>query len=224
MTKKALLIMTMLLIPVGRVIAKGQTESQAQGSTVQENGQSGTASATGVQVKNQNMIKTQNEGEDSQLTVQNAESQKTEKSKEESETEVMQSMDKVSDQVKLLIETTGAKGGIGDKVRDIAQSQVKNQDEIKSDVEKLNARGSLVKILLGADKKTVQSLEMKMEQNRLMIQQLEELKLETNNTSDLQQLQETIDLMIYQNTSLQDKVERESKGNGVFGWLVALFN
>lgn len=207
--------MALVLVPVGGVMAKGQNESPMQGSE---------ASATGVQVKKQNMIKTQNEGEDSQLNVQNAESQKTEKSKEESETEVMQSMDKVSDQVKLLIETTGAKGGIGEKVRDIAQSQVKNQDEIKSDVEKLNARGSLVKILLGADKKTVQSLEMRMEQNRLMIQQLEELKLETNNTSDLQQLQETIDLMIYQNTSLQDKVERESKGNGVFGWLVALFN
>lgn len=67
-------------------------------------------------------------------------------------------------------------------------------------------------------------MEQKMEQNRLMIQQLEELKLQTKNTGDLQQLQETIDLMTYQNTSLQNKIDKESKSNGMFGWLVNLFN
>ena len=82
----------------------------------------------------------------------------------------------------------------------------------------------MAKILVGSDKKKIQSLEEKMEQNRLMIQQLEELKLQTKNTGDLQQLQETIDLMTYQNTSLQNKIEKENKVNGIFGWLVNLFN
>jgi hypothetical protein len=67
-------------------------------------------------------------------------------------------------------------------------------------------------------------MEQKMEQNRLMIKQLEELKLQTKNTGDLQQLQETIDLMTYQNTSLQNKIDKENKSNGIFGWLINLFN
>ena len=67
-------------------------------------------------------------------------------------------------------------------------------------------------------------MEQKMEQNRLMIQQLEQLKLQTTNSGDLQQLQQTIDLMTAQNTSLQDRVDEENKINGMFGWLINLFS
>jgi hypothetical protein len=123
-----------------------------------------------------------------------------------------------------LIETVGAKGGIGQEVKEIAQSQTKLQDEIESDVVQLNSRGTVSKFFIGSDKKLIKSMEQKMEQNRLMIQQLEELKLQTKNSGDLQQLQETIDLMTYQNTSLENKIDKESKSNGMFGWLVNLFN
>jgi len=67
-------------------------------------------------------------------------------------------------------------------------------------------------------------MEQQMEQNRLMIQQLEELKLQTTDADDLEQIQQTIDLMTYQNTSLQEKIDSESKVNGLFGWLANLFN
>ena len=172
---------------------------------------------TETQVKNQNQVQTKNEGEDSQLSVKTQEF-------EMMNNEVNESFEKVSNQVHMLIETTGAKDGLGQEVKDIAQNQIKLQDEVKMDLEELNSRGKLTKALIGSDKKLIKSMEQKMEQNQLMIQQLEQLKLETKNEEDFQQLEETIQLMTDQNTSLQTKVNEESKINGMFGWLLNLFN
>lgn len=176
-----------------------------------------TVTPTGNQVKNQNEVQTKNQGEEQQLSVKTQESEQLNQN-------IDDSLTKVSDQVHQLIETVGAKGGIGPQVKEIAQDQIKLQEEIKSDVSLLNSRSGLTKFFVGSDKKLVKSMEQRMEQNRLMIQQLEELKLQTTNSGDLQQLQETIDLMTYQNTSLQDKIGQENKVNGIFGWLVNLFN
>lgn len=67
-------------------------------------------------------------------------------------------------------------------------------------------------------------MEQQMEQNRLMIQQLEEIKTQTTNSGDIDQIQQTIDLLTYQNSSLQEKISNENKINGLFGWLANLFN
>jgi hypothetical protein len=160
---------------------------------------------------------TQNQGENQNSSVKTQES-------EQLNQEVNQSIVKVSDQVHELINTVGAKGGIGEQVREIAQNQVKLQEEVKTDFEKLNGRGKLVKLLIGSDKKITTSLENKIEQNTLMIQRLEELKLQTKNASDIQQIQETIEMLTYQNTSLQNKVNQEKETHGIFGWLVNLLD
>jgi len=137
--------------------------------------------------------------------------------------EIIKSVDKVSTQVLELINTVGAKGGIGEQVREIAQNQTQIQQEIKSDLEKINSRSTIAKFLVGGDKKLTQSLAQKLNQNNLMIENLEQLKLETKNQSDLSQLQETIDLMVYQNTSLQNKISLENKTRGIFSWITNLF-
>ncbi|MFA5750119.1 MAG: hypothetical protein WC895_02770 [Candidatus Shapirobacteria bacterium] len=223
--KKYLILSFLFLLVITPALAKGSTETQGQQLNTTTGSQkivtisptkNATISPTGNQVKNTNEVKTQNQGEDSQLSV------KTQESEQLNQT-VNDSFTKVSDQVHELIETVGAKGGIGQQVREIAQSQTKLQDEIKLDVTQLNSRGTVSKFFIGSDKKLIKSMEQKMEQNRLMIQQIEELKLQTKNTGDLQQLQKTIDLMTYQNTSLQKKIDKENKSNGMFGWLVNLF-
>lgn len=231
--KKYLILSFLFLLAITPVLAKSTTETGGQQTAVsgsQSNTTSGSqntvtasptrkpvVSPTGNQVKNTNVVQTQNQGEDSQLSVKTQEAEQLNQAVEDSLT-------KVSDQVLELIDTVGAKGGIGQQVKVIAQDQTKLQQEIKSDVTQLNSRGTMAKFFIGSDKKLIKSMEQKMEQNRLMIQQLEELKTQTQNQGDLEQLQLTIDLMTYQNTSLQSKVEKESKSNGMFGWLVNLFN
>jgi len=223
--KKYLILSFLFLLVVTPVVAKGTpvTSGQQMNSssttvtTTANPTNKPTVSPTGNQVKNQNQVKTQNQGEEKQLEVKTQEDEQLNKN-------VDDSFVKVSDQVHQLINTVGAKGGIGQEVKDIAQNQTKLQDEIKTTFNQINSRSSVAKLFLGSDKKMVKTMTQQMEQNRLMIQELEQLKLETKNSADLAQLQETIDLMTYQNTSLEEVVNKETKINGMFGWLINLFN
>ena len=220
--KKYLILSFLFLLVVTPAFAKSSngTAQPTQTGKPQNNATVTATSSitpTGNQVKNQNQIQTKNEGENQQLSVQTKES-------EQLNQDIDQNLQKVSDQVHQLIDTVGAKGGIGQQVKDIAQNQIKLQDEIKTNVSQLASRSAMIKFFIGSDKKTLKNMEQQMEQNRLMIQQLEELKLQTTNADDLDQIQQTIDLLTYQNTSLQEKIGNENKINGLFGWLVNLFN
>lgn len=175
-----------------------------------------SVSPTGQQVQNRNTVQTQNQGEDQQLQVKTNEA-------EQLNQEVDASLEKVSTKVQELLDTFGAKGGIGPKVKEIAQSQQQIQEKIKNSYEQLKNRGQLVRLFVGSDKKMTQALEQLTEENQLKIQELEELKTETKNEADLTQLQETINLMLYQNTSLGEKIAKEKQVNGLFGWFTRLF-
>ena len=179
--------------------------------------QTTTVSPTGNLVKNQNQVQTQNQGEGSKLMVKTKEN-------EQLNQEVDDSVQKVSTQVQELIDTVGAKSGIGQQVKEIAQNQQQNQEKIKSSVYELKNRGQLVRLFVGSDKKMTNALGQMIEENKLTIQKLEAMKNLTKNKAELTQLQETIDLMIYQNTSLDEKIAKENQVNGLFGWFTRLFN
>lgn len=226
--KKYLIISFLFLLAVTPAIAKGSPNTQSNNSspTTPTNNQNkstitqspkNTITPTGNQVKNQNQVKTKNQGDDQNLTVKTQEKEQSNQTAEENFT-------KVSDQVKELVDTVGSKTGIGQQVKEIAQNQNKVHENLKSNLAQLQLRKNFVKFFLGSDKKTLQNMEQHLEENKLLIQQLEALKTQTKNTSDLEQIQQTIDLMTYQDTSLQDKINQEDKVNGLFGWLTKLFN
>jgi len=227
----------LFLLAVTPVVAKGSsntnsqtgqanTQSTSNSPTITTNNQNKSTvtpspktsiTPTGNQVKNQNQVQTKNQGENQNLTVKTQE-------KEQSNQTVEENLTKVSDQVKELVDTVGVKTSIGQQVKEIAQNQTKIQENLKSNLAQLQLRKSFVKFFLGSDKKTLQSIEQHLEENKLLIQQLEELKTQTKNAADLEQLQQTIELMSYQDISLQEKINQEDKVNGLFGWLAKLFN
>ena len=222
--KKYLILSFLFLLVVTPAFAKGSSVNSNQNNPVVTSIKSTTSTTnkpsippTGTPVKNQNEVQTKNQGEEQQLNVKTQEKEQLNKTVDENFT-------KVSDQVHELINTVGAKGGIGQQVKEIAQNQVKNQESIKSELAQLQLRKSFVKFFLGSDKKTLQNINEELEQSKLLIKQLEELKTQTKNSADLTQLQETIDLITYQNTSLQEKIDQEGKVNGMFGWFAKLFN
>jgi len=222
--KKYLVLSFLFLLAITPAFAKGSSNTSNQQPSGQGNApivttavKNPSTTPTLDQVKNQNQVQTKNEGEEKQINVKNQENEQLDKSVDES-------FSKVSDQVHQLIETVGAKGGIGPEVKEIAQNQTKNQENIKSSLAQLQLRKSFVKLFIGSDKKTIQDIGQRLDENASLIKQLEELKLQTKNSSDRQQLQETIDLMTYQNNSLQEKVDRENQNKGMFGWLINLFN
>lgn len=173
--------------------------------------------ATITPVKNKNQVEIQNQGEEQQLSVQTQEDEQISRNIDEN-------FRQVSNQVQQLVETVGGRSDVGQEIKDMIQSQVKLQESIKVNISQLASRSALSKFFIGSDKGIIREIEQQREQNRLMIQQLEELKLQVVNSGDLDQIQQTINLLNYQNTSLEEKIETENKVNGLFGWLVNLFN
>ncbi|MDD3999237.1 MAG: hypothetical protein PHR98_04030 [Candidatus Shapirobacteria bacterium] len=217
--KKYLILSFVFLLISFPVVAKNAVNSPVQ-SQERVQTRNPSVSPTGQQVQNRNEVQTQNQGEESQLQVKTKES-------EQLNQEVEESVEKVSDYVHQLIEdrkTTGIKGGIGEKVSEFAQNQQQVQEKIKNSYEQLKNRGQLIRLFVGSDKKMTAALDQLVGENKLRIEELEALKNQTTNLADQTQLQETIDLMLSQNTSLQEKIAKEKQVNGLFGWFLKLFN
>ena len=217
--KKYLILSFVFLLISFPVVAKNAITTPVQSQNRVQT-QDTSISPTGQQVQNRNEVQTQNQGEESQLQVKTKES-------EQLNQEVEESVEKVSDYVHQLIEdrkTTGIKGGIGEKVSEFAQNQQQVQEKIKNSYEQLKNRGQLIRLFVGSDKKMTAALDQLVGENKLRIEELEALKNQTTNLADQTQLQETIDLMLYQNTSLQEKIAKEKQVNGLFGWFTRLFS
>ena len=183
-------------------------------------------SPTGNQVRNQNQVNTQNQGEDSQLQVNTQEEENLGEGQGEglqtrSQTAV-QNMSEVAKQVQLLLQTRTT-GGIGEQVRLIAQEQNQAQIQIQEQVNKLNSKGKFARFLTGTDYGAIKSLVQQLEQNQLRIEQLEELQNQLSNQGDITMVQETIQALIQENTSLQEVIAAEEKTFGLFGWLFKFF-
>lgn len=166
-------------------------------------------------VKNQ--VATQNQGEDQNIQVKTQEETSLNKT-------LNQSLDEVSTKVQQLADTIKSSPKINQELTEITDKEKSLTSDIKSTLNRIQTQSSVSRFLFGSDKNMIKSMEQQVEQNRLLIQQLEQLKSQIKNSSQLTQLQETLDLMIYQNTSLEEKISQESKLNGIFGWFINLIN
>ena len=114
-------------------------------------------------------------------------------------------------------------GGIGDQVRQIARDQIQSQIQIQEQVDKVDSRGKLVKLLLGPDYKALKNINQLMEQNRQRIQLLQELQNQLVSQVDKINIEETIQALIQENTSLQEAISAEEKTKSLLGWFLKLF-
>lgn len=228
--KKLILILSLFII-VGLVMpvfaANNGTGAQNTntGQHVQQQVNE-SPSPTGNQVKNQNQINTQNQGEDSQLQVNTQEEENLGEGQGEGlqtrNQNAIENMSEVAKQVQLLLQIRTS-DGIGEQVRLIAQEQNQAQEQIQEQVNKLNSKAKLARFLTGTDYGAIKSLMQQFEQNQLRIQQLEELQNQLSNQGDITKVQETIQALIQENTSLQELVAAEEKTFGLFGWLFKFF-
>ena len=189
---------------------------------------------TGAQVQNQNQVKTQNAGEDSEIQT-NTQEQEAQGDDQESQAQGMskgesprsqtakENMSIVSQKVEELLTTKTTQGGIGEQVKQIAQEQKQAQDQIQTELGKVDSRGGLLKSLIGPNYQALKNMQKQMEQNQLRIQQLEQLKNQLTNQGDITMVQETIQALTEQNTALQDRIALEKQSGSLLGWLFKLF-
>lgn len=206
--------------------AQGTAGTQ-QGTTKQVQQQLQVSpSSTGNQVQNQNQVKTQNQGEDSQIQTNTQEQENLGDGQGEGlqnrNQNAIQNMSEVAKQVQQLLQIRTT-GGIGEQVRQIAQEQNQAQTQIQEQLNKLESKGKLARFLTGTDYGAVKNLKQQLEQNQLRIEQLTQLQNQLSNQGDITMVQETIQALIQENTSLQERITAEEQVGSVFGWLVRLF-
>jgi hypothetical protein len=186
--------------------AKGETAGQGQQATANA---VMSASPSANMVGNKNEVQTQNKGEESMLQVNTAE-------KENLGT-------LVSQKVQELLDDETLEKGIGQQVKLFVQEQKQTQDKIQMDLDTASNRVGLLKSLIGPDYKALKNAKTQLELNQMRIKNLEELKLQLTNQSDMTMVTETIQALVDQNTALQNQVELEESSSSLLGWLFKLF-
>lgn len=180
-----------------------------------------------VQVQNQ--VKTQNQGEDSQLMVETKEATNLErtsdgvKSLSPRSEMAKEKMSNVATQVEELLANKTMKGGIGEQVKQIATEQKQAQEQVKSHLTQIENRKGFMKSLIGPDFKALKNMEDQVGENQLRIEQLIELKTQLTNQSEIDMIEATIQSLTEQNTQLQETVVEESQSKSMFGWLFRYF-
>ncbi|MFZ5534568.1 MAG: hypothetical protein ACOY3M_00175 [Patescibacteria group bacterium] len=229
-------ILVFLLIATPVIAANhgsgAQSTGPQQGVSPQE--QIVSPSPTGNTIQNQNLMKIQNNGEDSKIQTSTQE-QESEGDDQETQGKGMpkdtsprssiaqKHMSNVASKVEELLTTKTINGGIGEQIRQIAQEQKTAQTQIQSDLADIDNRKGLLKSLIGPNYQALKNMQKIMEQNRLRIQQLTQLQNELTNQGEITQVQETVQALTEQNTALQDQVKLEEQSVSVFGWMFKLF-
>lgn len=192
----SIIALALLLVPSFAFAQGIQQQKRVQDPTTHE---SGTPTPQGNQVANQNQVQIQNQREETQLQV-------------------------VTSHMEQLMDMGGVTEAVGNQVKTIAQEQVQAQTQIQTQLNKLESKSGLIKKLFGPDYNAIKNLKQQVEQNRLRIQQLTQLKNEVTNQADETQLQEAIQALVEQNTALEEQIQTEEQIKSLFGWLARLLN
>lgn len=160
-------------------------------------------------IENKNEVQTKNQGEETMLQVNTEEKENLGST--------------VSQKVEELLNDETLEKGIGQQVKQFVQEQKQTQDKIQEHLNLAENRNTLLKSFIGPDYKSLQNAKAQLEQNQMRIKNLEELKLQLTNQSDITIVTETIQAIVNQNTALQDQIEIEESSSSLLGWLFKLF-
>jgi len=227
------LVALALLTTSFTTIAKSENAGSGTGNQAGSN--SPAEDSSGKNVSNKNAIKTQNQGQDTNLMINTQEMENEEndsigignskpksgKSNPRSEN-AKAHMSAVAQAVEELLASPERQGGIGKEIREIAKAQNDAQLEITEELENIDARPGWVKKIFGFNRQAVKNMEKLMEQNQERIRQMEQLQNQVVNQADQTQLQETIQSMIEQNSALEEQIQAEQELKGIFEWITTL--
>lgn len=130
----------------------------------------------------------------------------------------------VANAVQAMLLVADRTGGIGEQVRVIARNQNQNQEEINASLNKVQNRNKTAKFFIGANYKELNNAQKLLEQNKVQLQKLMELKAEIQNEGDLQVLENQIQLLNQVNAQIQNELNSENQGFSLLGWLFKRFS
>jgi hypothetical protein len=175
-------------------------------NTIEENKLMNQGEATQIQVQEQNAVQTQDKTID-----------KTNQGKGKSTSEQRRSQ--VATAVQAMLQIADRNGGIGQQLRTIAQNQNQNQEKLEKNMEKIQSRSGIVKFFIGANYGEIKNAQKTLEQNKEQIKQMNQLRTQLSNQGDQQQLSEQIKVLEQSNQEIETLIEDAQGGFSLFGWL-----
>lgn len=156
--------------------------------------------------------------------VKKVKEEKENKNKEDDKSSMgEQRRSQVANAVHEMLQVADRSGGIGEQVRIIAQSQVKNHEGIEKEIEEIKDRSSFSKFFIGPKYEKIEKTKELLKQDKEKINKLEELKASITNEADKIKVTEQIDVIKKALTEVENIINEEQKGFSLFGWLAKMF-
>jgi aromatic ring-cleaving dioxygenase len=175
------------------------------------------------EVQNQNQTSTQNQGDDQQIQTQTQEQESLQATSSANQNQTAeQNRTQVHERFQALLQIQTS-GSVGDQIKTQARAQIQNQEQIEEQLNKVEARKGVIKFLIGPHYPGLENLKEQLEQNQLRVVQLNSLQTQVQNQGDKTAIQEAIQALNRENTSLQDKINEQEKSFSLLGWLFSLF-
>jgi len=208
------------------VQAKMSYQAQNQGNNSAGNSNS---NQTANQAQTQNQEQTQNAGESSQIRI------RTEEELQE-QIQTMQvkydGFSTDSDQIKsesnilidevLTLANKQTDSTTKNQLEKIAQNQANDSNIACQSLEKAEQRSDFARFFVGPNYKQLKEVKRLMEQNRLRIQEMNQIRSQIENKGEQTELQNLIKVLEEQNTNLQNTLNENEDGFSLFGWLAKI--
>lgn len=231
---KLLLTMAILVMPVTAmaVATNGQAQTSNSSSssanvTVNSNA-NGNTNQSGVSTQTQNQTQTSNAGTSTQIQARTEEEAKVAAKVKETAPKYMPENSKsaehrseVANAVQALIEASYQlqNTGLGDQIRTIAQTQSQNQDKIGESIDSAETRTTLAKFFIGANYKELKEVKTIMEQNRVQLEQLNQIMSNFENEGDKLEIANQIIALQNIQLELKEQLNDLTSGFSLFGWI-----
>lgn len=225
------IIFSMLLLPISVLAAQNGQSDNAQSG--QGNANSTTSNSSDDSSQNQVRTETQTNNPDFGTMTQeqirtelNTEIQESKPSFTPQNTTNQQHMNQVAAAIEniIMLSANISDTTIGEQVRIIARNQGESEDVVNQSLEKAQNRSAFAKFFIGPNYKELKTVKQEMEQNRLRIQELNQIMSNISNQGDQTNLQNQIQVLEEQNTSLEEQLNKNIQGFSLFGWLSKLMN
>lgn len=150
--------------------------------------------------------------------------QRQERAVERQERASAERRSRVATAVQELLSLQVSDPGIGTEVREIAQAQNEAVERIEQQLQAVENRGAILRVLFGADRAGLEQAKALIQQNTQRVNRLESLRSEltTQDPAAAEEIQQKIQALQQVNAEFDQTVVRSEGGFSVFGWAMRL--
>ena len=202
-----------MLISESGNASSGQDDSGQTGMDADSVNQINQGTGTGVQAREANELKDMIQQKQQEMSQEMS-------GLDEKQQNIYQNQNKVRTAVHLLLAMENLAGSKGARISEIAKEFNNSvQSTIRSE-EKIESKGFLSRMFTGGDAEAAGELERQTIQNRLKIQELNQLKEECDCDPEVKaMMQEQINNMELEQARLEQLAQSEKQSKGLIGWL-----